>query len=173
MRPEKQLLLNAVKTQMESAPDFVLTSYKKMDANLTFEFRRAIRESGGFLHVVKKRVFLKAAIEAGLELDHTQVPGHLGIVHLSKEMVTTAKVVYDYKRDYSDMLEILCARVEGQNCSPQEVEEISKLPNLKGMRSELLGVFAASASQIVCVIQSLLSAVVHCIEGKIQKEKPK
>ena len=172
MRPEKQLLLNAVKDHMQSAPDFVLTSYQKMDANLTFEFRRAIRDSGGFLYVFKKRVFLKAVFEVGLQLDRFVMSGHLGIVHLAADIVKTAKIVHDYGRDHSNMIEILGGRVEGKDCSSQEIEQISKLPSRDEMRSQLLGTLASLLSETVEVMRAVLAGPIHCVDGKIRKEKP-
>lgn len=156
---------------MRNAPDFVLTSYQKMDANLTFEFRRAIKESGGFLYVVKKRVFFKAAREAGLQLDDHVAPGHLGIVHLAEDMVKTAKTVYKYRQDYSNMLAILGGRVGGKDYSSQEIEQISKLPNQDGMRSQLLGMLMSPMSQTVGVMGALLSGIVHCVDGKMRKKE--
>ena len=101
MRPEKQLLLDEVKEQIQSAPGFVLMSYQKMDPNLTSEFRNAITETGGFLYVVKKSIFLKAAAEAGLKIDDEMISGHLGVIYSGEDTISTTKVVYKYKKDYS------------------------------------------------------------------------
>lgn len=171
MRPEKQLLLDEVKRQIQNAPGFVLMSYQKMDPNLTSEFRNAISEGGGFLYVVKKSIFLKAAEEAGLSIDESMISGHLGVVYSGEDTVTTTKTVYKYKKNYSEMLDVLGASFEGKICTPQEVEEISKLPSKDEMRAQFLGVLAAPMSETVGTIQSILTSVIYCVENKIQKEE--
>lgn len=170
MRPEKQLLLDEVKNQIQNTPGFVLMSYQKMNPNLTSEFRTAIGESGGFLYIVKKRLFLKAALEAGLAIDDQMISGHLGIVYSGEDTVTTTKTIYKYKKDYSGMLEILGARFEGKICTPQEVEQISKLPSKDEMRAQFLAVLAAPMSQTVAAMRSILTSVIYCIENKAHKE---
>ena len=170
MRPEKQLLLDEVKEQIQTAPGFVLMSYQKMDPNLTSEFRIAIAESGGFLYVIKKRLFLKAAAEAGLTIDEEMISGHVGIIYSGDDTVLTTKTIYKYKKDYSEKLEVLGASFEGKICTPQEVEEISKLPSKDEMRAQFLGVLEAPMSGTLGAIESILTSVIDCIENKIEKE---
>jgi len=171
MRPEKQLLLDEVKRQIQSSPGFVLVSYQKMDPNLTSQFRRELSETGAFLYVVKKRVFLKAAQEAGLSIDQEMVSGSLGVVYAGEDTITTTKTVYKYKKDHAEKLEVLGASFEGKICLPAEVEAISKLPSKDEMRAQFIGVLEAPMSGTVAVIQSILTSVIYCVENKIQKEE--
>lgn len=170
MRSEKQLLLDEVKEQIQGASGFVLMSYQKMDPNLTSEFRLAVAETGGFLYVVKKRIFLKAAEEAGLKIDKEMLQGHLGVIYTKEDTISTAKTIYKYKKDYKEMLEVLGANFEGKICLPAEVEELSKLPSKDEMRAQFLGVLQAPMSETVGTLQSLLTSVIYCLENKASKE---
>ena len=170
MRPEKQLLLDAVKDQIKETNGFVLVSYENMSANLNFDFRQAILENGGSLCVVKKRIFLKAASESGIAIDEATLLGHLGVIYSGEDIVKTAKIVRKYEQDYSKILKILSARFEGKICSPQEVEEISRLPNEDGMRAQFLSTLVAPMSGTLGALQAALTGVIYCIEGKIQKQ---
>lgn len=170
MRAEKQLLLDEVKEHIQSAQGFLLMSYQKMDPNLTFEFRQSIAQTGGFLYVVKRRIFLKAAKEAGLKINDEMLQGHLGIVYALEDPISTTKAVYQYKKDYREMIEVLGANFEGKICEPKEVEEISKLPSQIEMRSQFVGVLEAPMSGTLLTIESLLTSVIYCIENKAKKE---
>lgn len=171
MREEKQLLLDELKEHVEAAPALLMTQYQGMNPNLAYELRNAVSESGGFFCVVKKRVFLKAAAEAGLTLDRESLKGHIGIVCTGDDTVATTKAVYAFKKGNKETLEVLGGRFEGKLCSPEEVEEISKLPSQDQMRSELLGTLEAPMSQTAAVIEALLTSPLFCLENKVEKEQ--
>ncbi len=170
MRSEKQLLLDQVKQQLEEAPAFVLTSYYGVNPNLADEFRSKLYETGGFLYVIKKRVFLKAAEEAGIKIATDELKGHLALVYTGDDTVATTKAVFNFRNENKDLFEVLGGRFEGKMCSPAEVEQISKLPSKERMRSEFLGLLEAPMSGTLAAIEAILSSIVYCIDNKVQNE---
>ena len=170
MRAEKKLLLEEVKGYLKGAPSFVLVSYYKMDPNVTADFRHDIAETGGGFYVVKKRLFLKAASELGIALDKEMLKGHLGFVYSGEDTVSTAKTVYKYKTSNKEMIAILGGSFEGNICSSEEVESISKLPSKDEMRAQVLGVLEAPMSETLSLMEALLTSVIYCVEQKIEKD---
>jgi len=170
MRREKQFLLDEIKEQLEGSSTFLLTSYQRMDPNLTSEFRLSIFETGGLFKVVKKRVFLRAVAELGISVDTETLKGHIGIVYTGKDTVATTKVIYKFTTDHKGLIEVLGGMFEGKLCSPKDFNEISKLPSQEQMRAEFLGLLEAPMSGTVGAIEALLGGVVSCIDQKAQKE---
>lgn len=167
MRSEKQFLKEDVQEKLNASDIALAFSYKNMDANLTSEFRDLIAESGGLVHVIKKRVLLKAAEEEGLSLNLNELCGHIAIMCSDVDgAVSSTKALYKFRKDNAKTIEIIGGRFQGQTCTSEDFEKISELPSQDEMRSQLLSVFEAPMSQTLSVVQSLLTSVMYCLENK-------
>jgi large subunit ribosomal protein L10 len=166
MRPEKQLLLNEIKDKIAGSKAIVIASYKRLEPNAASMFRTNLAKTGGGLEVVKKRVLIKAAQDAGVALDPAQLQGHIAVVFANEDPVQTTKAIFQFSKENEEVLEVLGGRFEGAVCSAQDVEQISKLPSKDEMRSQFLGTLEAPLSQTLSVIEALLTSVMHCLENK-------
>ncbi|NGX42018.1 MAG: 50S ribosomal protein L10 [Chlamydiae bacterium] len=170
MRPEKQLLLDEIEGQIKQNGSFVIMSYFGLDANTVTDFRHTIAELGGDVEVTRKRILIKAAQTAGIELDINTLPGHISLVFTGEDAVQTVKAVFKLRKDTDKAVEVLGGRFDGQLLNGEEVEKLSKLPGKNEMRAQLLSVFEAPMSQTVAVMESLLCSVLHCLENKSKEE---
>ncbi len=166
MRKEKQFLLDEIKEKLSESKDFVLTNYQGIDPNLASDFRMSIIDSGGLFCVVKKRIFLKAAEEAGIKIDKELLKGHIGIVYSGEDAIATAKAVYKFKKENNSLLDVLGGLFEGSMCSPADLKEISQLPSQDQMRSEFLSLLEAPLSGLVSVMDAAMTGVVSCMDQK-------
>ena len=170
MRKEKQFLLDEIKQLLDGSSAFILTKYQGLDPNLASEFRMSVVETGGLYHVVKKRVFLKAAKEAGVSVDEEALNGHIGIVYPGQDTVATTKAVYNFTKGNAGLMEVVGGLFEGKLCSPEDFKQISQLPSQEQMRAEFLGVLEAPMTGTLGAMEALLSGVVSCIDQKAEKE---
>ena len=166
MRPEKQLLLDEIKDKIAGSKAIVLASYKRLKPNAASTFRINLAKTGGSLEVVKKRVLMKAAQVAGIALDPALLQGHIAVVFANQDPIETTKVVYQFRRENEEVLEVIGGRFEGSLCSAMDVEQISKLPSKDEMRAQFLGTLEAPLSQTLAVIDSLLTSVIYCLDNK-------
>jgi len=170
MRQEKQFLLDEVKGQIEQTGSFVIMRYAGLSANLANDFRREVAKSGGSVEVVRKRVLIKAAEAAGVNLDLKALPGHIGLVFAGNDPIETTKAVFKFSQDFGQLIEVVGGRFEGQLYSGADVEMLSKLPGKDGMRAQLLSVLEAPMAQTLAVMEAILSSVVYCLENKCQQD---
>ncbi|MCK4934501.1 MAG: 50S ribosomal protein L10 [Simkaniaceae bacterium] len=173
MRPEKQLLRDVIVSDIENCNAFVLVSYQNIDPNVTADLRMELVKSGGDLAVVKKRIFLKAAKDKGIEFTHDQLEGHLGIVYAEGDAIDTTKAICKFSKNNDKFVKILAGYFDNKICSPDDVIEISKLPSTDQMRAELLATFEAPLVQTVSTINEIITSVVNCIKNKCEKEVAK
>lgn len=166
MRPEKQLLLDDIKDKIAGSQALVLASYQRLEPNVVAAFRSNLTKDGGMLEVVKKRVFLKAAQAAGIELDPSSLKGHIAIVFVNQDPIQTTKVVYQFCQANEEVFKVVGGRFEGAYCSAEDVEQLSKLPDKNEMRAQLLGTLEAPLSQTLAVCEALLTSVMYCLENK-------
>jgi large subunit ribosomal protein L10 len=171
MRPEKQLLLDDMKQRFASSKAVVLMSYTKLEPNKAAAFRMDLAKSGGSLAIIKKRILLKAAKEAGMELDAGLLEGHIAVIFSMDDPLTTTKTIYQFCSANQEVLNILGGRFEGALCSAQDVKQISELPSREEMRAQFLTALEAPLSQTLAVIEALLTSVMHCLENKNQQNQ--
>ncbi|MGR3973195.1 MAG: 50S ribosomal protein L10 [Candidatus Rhabdochlamydia sp.] len=169
MRQEKQLLLDDIRDRISESKGFVLTRYNKMDPNLAAKFRFDLMKSGGEFEVIRKRILIKAASGAGLSLERSSLEGHIGIVFATQDLLETVKSVFQFKQGSQNAIDVLGGRFEGLLYSAEDMEALSKLPSKPEMQAQLLGLLEAVPSQLLGVIDALLSSVPHCLDNKSTK----
>jgi large subunit ribosomal protein L10 len=169
MRPEKQFLLDDIKDRIAASQAIVLARYKRLEPNASAAFRNDLAKFGGTLEVVKKRILVKAAQVAGVELDPALLQGHIAVVFAHQDPIETTKVIYQFCKANEEVLEVIGGRFEGAFCSASDVEQISKLPSKDEMRAQFLGTLEAPLSQTLAVIEALLTSVIYCLDNKSQQ----
>lgn len=166
MRPEKQLLKGEIKDKIERFDSFVIMQYAGLTANMANDFRRQINKMGGDVEVVRKRVLMKAAEDAGLALDVSHLNGHIGLVFLGKDPIETTKAVFRFSQDREKVIQVLGGRFEGRLYGGADVEKLSQLPSLDQMRAQFLSVLEAPMSQTLAVMEAALTSVIYCLDNK-------
>jgi len=170
MRQEKQLLLDEVKEKIENSKGFILTRYQTFSAPRARDFRDKMAEIGGEFEVVKKRVFIKAAQTCGIDIDVSTLGGHVGVIFAQDDATQIAKNAVKYGEENENSIVILGGRIEGEECSAEDVVAIAKLPPLQELRAQILGLFEAPMAQTVGTIQAALTSILYCLEEKSKKE---
>lgn len=170
MRQDKQLLLDEIKGQIDKYDTFLIMSYNALGANTANDFRTVIANLGGAVEVVRKRVFIKAAQEAGVALTLDVLPGHIGLVFVGKDPLETVKAAYKSSQENSKAIQMIGGMFEGQMYNAAQMEMLSKLPSRDEMRAELLSVFEAPMAQTLAVMEALLSSVVYCLDNKAKQD---
>jgi len=171
MRREKQLLLDEIKDKIVESKAFILTRYINMKANSAWNFRGSIAKTGGDFEVVRKRVLVKAAQEAGITLDINNLEGHIGVVFPGSDAIETTKAVFQYGQGKEKSIEVLGAHLDGRLYLANDVETLSKLPGKNEMRAQLLGLFEAPMAQTLAVMEALLTSVIYCLDNKGKEQE--
>lgn len=171
MRQEKQLLLEEVKDQINQFGSFVVMRYLSLSANKSNQFRREVAKLGGNVEVMRKRILIKAAKAAGVELDLAELPGHIGLVYTSADPIEMTKFVFKFGADNEKNIQVVGGRFDGQIYNAADVEKLSMLPGKNEMRAQLLSTFEAPMAQTLAVMDALLTSVVHCLNNKCEQEQ--
>lgn len=170
MRAEKELLKQEIKDKLTRFPSFVIMQYAKLSANAANDFRREVGRFGGDVEMVRKRVLLKAAEDAGVELDSSSLDGHIGIVFLGADPIEMTKMVFKFSQDREKVIQILGGRFDGQLYAGPDVERLSTLPGKDEMRAQLLSTFEAPLSQTLAVMEAILASIPYCLDNKGKQE---
>lgn len=169
MRQEKQLLLDEIKGQIDQNNTFLIMRNHGIEANKANEFRDGLAKSGGQVEVVRKRIMIKAAKAAGVELDIKALTGHIGLIFAGKDPLETLKEAFKFSQENNKTIEIIGGQFEGKLHTAEQMEMLSKLPNLDGMRAELLSVLEAPLSNTLSVMNAIVASVVYCLDNKVKQ----
>lgn len=171
MKHEKQLLLDEIKQQIVKSPSYLVASYANLTANKANKFRREMQKIGVNFEVVRKRVLVKAAENAGLALNVDELPGHIGILLPQNDPIEATKAVLQYSDSNDNCFQLIGGRVEGTMVGASDMKRLSQLPSKQGMRAQFLGLLEAPMAQTLAVIEALLTSVVYCLDNKSQENK--
>lgn len=171
MKEEKKLLLQEVEEKISASQGFILLRYLGFTAANSREFRNSLSGVSAEFEVLKKRIFFKAIANSGLDIDASDLGGHLGVVFAYEDPVSAAKQVLDFNKQHDNSLVFLAGRIDNASLSGQEVESVAKLPSMKELRQQFVGVLAAPMSNVVGVMGAVLSGVISCIHQKSEKNQ--
>lgn len=170
MRKEKQLFLDQLKEQIDHYGSFVIMSYLGLDANQTHLFRNKIREIGGSVEMVPKRMFVIASDKSGLKIDLDMLTGHIGVV-FAGDPIETTKAVFEYQKEVADKLKVVGGCIDGEVLDSESMTSLSKLPGKQELRAQFVGLLQAPMAQTLSVMNALVSSVVYCLDNKCKKEE--
>ncbi len=173
MRQEKQILLDEIKEQMDKFPSFVIMRHIGLTANTVSDFRRSVFKMGGNVEFVRKRVLVKAAEAAGVDLKLEMLPGHIGLVFANKDPVELTKYVFQFSKDNDPAVEVIGGRFEGKLYNASQVEMLSTLPSKDEMRAQFLATLEAPMAQTLSVMDAVLTSVVYCLDNKCKQMEGK
>ncbi len=138
--------------KFKSAEILLLTQNKGLNAQATNDLRVATRAVGVDYRVAKNTLAKIALKGTNYESMADQMKGPIGFV-TGSDAVATAKVIAEFTKK-NDKLVILGAKFGDMIMDQAKVKEFAALPTLDEIRSKLVGLLQAPASQLVGVTKA-------------------
>lgn len=158
MRDEKQFLLDEIKEKVDSAKSMIVLRYEKLPPNGSWELRDQLAKSGSLLEIVKKRVFLKAIEQNGIQIDEDALKGNVGVVFdKAPYPIASAKAIFQHSKENADSIEVLLGHIDGKVVSGSEVEYLSKLPGKDEMRAQFIALLVSPMSLMLSVVDAAMA----------------
>ena len=168
-RTEKQELIDTLHAEFDKSPHAILVDYKGLTVPAVTEFRRKVRAAGSRYRVVKNSLALRAAKGTPLEKLAPQFDNMTGVAYTGQDPVALAKVLVDFAKDNPNLV-FKGGIVSGdQLLDTAGVKALSTMPSLPELRSKLLGLMKAPASQLVRLLNAPASQLARVL--KAQQEK--
>lgn len=160
MRPEKKYLVDEAIARL-SASDFVfLMNFTGVTVADAASLRASLRACGAEYHVSKNSIINIAAKERELPDVSSFLEGPTAIISGGDSVTEVAKIIVDFvkTRERSD---IKVAVLDKKLLDKGEIEALSKLPNLAGMRAQMLSLFLIASAQ----------GILNVLKAKSEKEE--
>src|SRR5687768_5206571 len=147
-KTEKQALVDNLHAEFGRSPHAILVDFRGLSVPAVTEFRRKVRATGSRYRVVKNTLALRAAKGTPLEKLSPQFDNTTGVAYTGTDPVALAKALVDFAKD-NPQLVVKGGLVSGaQLLDPEGIKALSTMPSLPELRSKLLGLMKAPASQL-------------------------
>ena len=168
-RTEKQQLIDTLHEEFGKSPHAILVDYKGLTVPAVTEFLRKVRASGSRYRVVKNSLALRAAKGTPLEKLSAQFDEMTGVAYTGQDPVALAKVLVDFAKDNPNLV-FKAGIVSGnQLLDTAGVKALSTMPSLPELRSKLLGLMKAPASQLVRLLNAPASQLARVLKAQQDK----
>lgn len=160
MRSEKRYLVDEVVARLDASNFVFLMNFTGVTVGDAAELRNALRPLGAEFHVVKNSLLSIAAKERELPDFSEVLEGPTAIVSGGDAVTEVAKAIVAFLKT-RDRADVKIAVLDKDILKKDEIEALSKLPGLPGMRAQLLSMFLIASAQ----------GILNVLKAKSEKEE--
>jgi len=168
-RTEKAQLIEELHKELESSPHAVLVDFRGLSVPAVTEFRRKVKAAGSHYRVVKNSLALRAAKGTALEKLGDKLEGTTGIAYTKDDPVALAKVLVDFAKDHPQLAVKMGVVSGSQLLDANGVKSLSTMPGLPELRSRLLGLLQAPATQLVRLLGTPATQLARVLQAHQDK----
>ncbi len=168
---EKQVVVDAIKDNLQNAEVSVLTDYRGLTVAEMDELRKRFREEGIEFRVVKNTYTWRAAQEIGLEDLESYLEGPTAIAFGPHDPVAPAKVITEFAKHHKN-LEIKGGVLEGKVITDEMIKALADLPSREQLLGQIASAMQAPISGLVNVLQAPIRNLAYAVDAlRSQKEQ--
>jgi len=170
-REQKEKIVEELVEKIEKQKAMFFVEISGIKVNDVNQLRNNLKEENSELKVVKKTLMEIALDKAGIkQVDPRELKGELAVVFGYQDLVTPAKIVYDFA-DENESLEILGGFFEEKVREKEKVIQFAKLPSKDELLARLVGSINAPISNFVNVLQGNMRSLVYALDQiKVNKQ---
>jgi large subunit ribosomal protein L10 len=169
-RAEKQALIDELHQEFGRSPHAILVDFRGLSVPAVTEFRRKVRGAGSRYRVVKNTLALRAIKDTPLEKLGSHFDNTTGVAYTGSDPVALAKVLVDFAKDHPQLVVKGAVVAGAQMLDASGVKALSTMPSLPELRSKLLGLLMAPASQLVRLLNTPASQLARVLKAHQEKE---
>lgn len=153
-RDKKHELVSELKSLLDNSKMTVAAEYSGVSVTDMQELRRAAREAGVTIKVVKNRLVRVAMSEHKTfeKTDTSLLEGQLLYALSTEDEVAPAQIIAAFAKNHPSVKLIAGFDAAGTALNTAIVTELAALPTKEQLRGQMVGVIAAPLSQIMAVM---------------------
>jgi len=158
---EKKAVVEQVSNALSGSQAAVVAEYRGLTVEQMTNLRRAAREAGVYLQVVKNTLVRRAVKGSDFECLDEHLKGPLALA-ASEDPVAVAKVLSMFAKD-NELLAIKAGAMLGKPLSMDEIQALAKLPGREELLAKLVGTLQAPIAKFVQTLNEVPSAFVRTL----------
>ena len=152
-RNEKEAVVAEVSAQVAKAQTLALAEYRGLTVEHLNALRKAARERGVYLHVLKNTLARRAVSGTPFEVAAESMAGPL-IYGFSEDAVAAAKVIADFAKT-NDKLVIKAGAYAGKALDANGVKALASIPSKEVLLAQLAGLLKSPISRTARVLAAV------------------
>lgn len=165
---EKEALVAEIADALRASQATILADYRGLTVAQVSDLRKKLREAGTEFAVVKNTLF-KRASEGIMPLDpqlDAILNGPTAVAFAKSDPVAAAKILADYIRDNRNTpLTLKGGMVGGKFFTPDQVNQLSKVPPREVLIAQMLGALQSPISGLVGTLNGIVSNFVFTLQA--------
>jgi len=145
---DKKTLVKEVNTVAGESVTAVAAEYRGLSVSEMTELRKAARNAGVYMRVVKNTLARRAVEGTEFECMQDSLKGPLLLAFAKDDPGAAARVIKDFAKEH-DALQAVSLSAGGQLLPASDLKKLADLPTLDQARAMLLGVMVAPMSTLV------------------------
>ena len=162
-REQKAAVIDAVAEEIQAAEAIYAVDYRGISVPQAAELRAKLRDADASFRVVKNRLTLRAADQAGAEALKEHLEGPTALTLVKGDAAVAAKAITAFQRQY-ELLEIKGGTMGGETLTADQIKDIARLPGREQLQAQLVGVLASPITGLVRGLGSLISGLAIQLE---------
>jgi large subunit ribosomal protein L10 len=162
-RDQKAAVIEEVTTQLREAEAVYAVDYRGTSVPQAAELRTKLRDADTRFRVVKNTLTERAADDAGAEALKPYLQGPTALVFVKGDAAAAAKTLSDFRRT-SGLLAFKGGWMNGEVLSPEQVDEISRLPSRDVLYGRLVGMVASPLTGLASAMGGLIGGLARQLQ---------
>ena len=167
-RDEKAAVIEDMAREIDAAAAIFAVDYRGISVKQSADLRGRLGDADASFRVVKNRLGIRAADQAGAEDLKSMLEGPTALAFVRGDAALAAKELAAFRRE-SGLLVFKGGTMDGDALSADDVEAISRLPARDVLYGQLVGVAASPITGLVRGLAGLISGVARQLQ-QIQEQ---
>ena len=168
MRPEKNFIIDEIKSRVDKTPYVLLTDYTGMQVPQFNELRNRLSGAKAELRVVKNTLLCRALKDSNLPDLESYLHGQSAVVMGESDVSAAAKVLKNFTAEFQKP-KIKVGILDKAVLDTAAILALADLPSKEVLQAKLLGLLLAPASTLVRLINTPASQVAQVIKAHSDK----
>lgn len=166
-REDKDTLVQELTDELKQSQAVIITGYRTLKVSDMQGLRNELRGMKAGYHVAKNTLLEIALKNAGLPVPAGLLEGPTAVAFLHDDLSGPAKKLNAFFKEKELPIK---GAIVGQNIyDAQGVEDLAKLPGRKELYAQVLGALQGPASNVVGVLNGVLSQLVYTLQAKAEQ----
>jgi large subunit ribosomal protein L10 len=171
MRPEKNLIINEIKSRVDRTPYVLLTDYTGMQVPQFNELRNRLSGANAELRVIKNTLLRRALKDSNLPDLESYLHGQSAVVMGDADVSAAAKILKNFNAEFKKP-KLKIGILDKAVLDVAQIMALADLPSKDVLQAKLLGLLLAPASTLVRLINTPASQVAQVLKAYSEKGEP-
>ena len=165
-RANKDAAIEGLNKVFSESPHVILTTFSGLTVNQANVLRRTVGDAGGSYQVIKNRLAKRAAVGTPVESLSEGFSGPCGIAAHKDDPVGLAKAIAGFVKE-NPQVEVQAGLIDSKaQIDAAAVVQLSKMPGLPELRSQMLALFNTPATTLVRLLGTPGTQVARVIDAR-------